>query len=186
MPTDAAEQRAELERRAEAVLAKTFGGIHNVRHWDKRDANDIFVAVTLDYGRDLATWDGNTLTALVVHAHDECVRLSIRHAGARRFGLMFHPRTREGRIGQRHPTMEQAIATMRGTSLPSLLSHEYVYLGRASCGCVVASVVDRPDHRDETAASVATMIREGCTLERVHADDARNRTDHCTHDAVEG
>ena len=57
----------------------------------------------------------------------------------------------------------------------------HVYLGRASCGCVMQSVVDSPEEKYGTADTVAEMIREGLTVERVHGDDERNRTDRCEH-----
>lgn len=41
----------------------------------------------------------------------------------------------------------------------------YTYIGRMPCGCIVSACVDRGDKH--TAKSVAEMIKEGETVERV-------------------
>lgn len=73
-----------------------------------------FIEVRWD--RDLATFDFDALTQLVVRCHDACVRLSMCGRGGRRrcLTLMFHPRNgREGAMYERHPTIEDAIAKVR-------------------------------------------------------------------------
>lgn len=62
----------------------------------------------------LSTWDDNRLTTLVILCHDECVRLEIS-PNMRYLKLMFHPRQRDGRYFQRHPTIEGAIEAIRET-----------------------------------------------------------------------
>ncbi len=62
---------------------------------------------------DLATFDYDELTRLVFLAHDHSVRLAIKSHGPGRIALMFWPRTREGDLTRRHPTLEQAVATFR-------------------------------------------------------------------------
>lgn len=76
-----------------------------------------------DYGRGikcsvysgvLATFDSDRLTRLVVMAHDRCIRVEICTSGPGRVGIVLHKRhTREGCTSRRHPTMEQALATIQ-------------------------------------------------------------------------
>jgi len=63
---------------------------------------------------ELATFDGMHLTALVILCHDHCLRLSIQPR-CKALRLQFHPRQgRDGRMFERHPTIEQHIETIRG------------------------------------------------------------------------
>jgi hypothetical protein len=63
---------------------------------------------------DLATWDWNLLTVLVVVCHDLGLRLAVHSGGPRRLKLYFTQRTaREGDISKRMPTIEDQIATIR-------------------------------------------------------------------------
>lgn len=48
---------------------------------------------------------------------------------------------------------------------------EHSYIGRASCGCVLAATVDEGDKR--TAEAVAEFISDGLTIERVTHDYVR-------------
>jgi len=68
----------------------------------------------LNYYEDLATFDFNRLTHAVFLAHDRCVRFSIEPSGPRMIRLIVHKRScREGRIFERHPTIETALADWR-------------------------------------------------------------------------
>lgn len=63
----------------------------------------------------LATFDFDGLTWLVLLAHDRCIRVEIIPSGPGMVGLTAHRRhSREGDMYSRHPTMEQAITTLRG------------------------------------------------------------------------
>lgn len=118
-PTSAIAQELEIERRAHAVLAIAYRGIHHVDGWSRRRVQAIGVGALCEvtvYAGDLATFDFDVLTRLVVAAHDQCTRLSLRQAGPRHLKLMFHLRQREGRIYERHPTIEEAIASVRGST----------------------------------------------------------------------
>ena len=52
---------------------------------------------------------------------------------------------------------------------------EYAYIGIKKCGCVVAAVVDNPDHVKDVAKEVASCIREGLTIEHMPLEEARER-----------
>jgi hypothetical protein len=106
------EKDPHFMEKVERILAVAYFGIHHVPGWEKRKPWGDGVTVTVS--SDLSTYDFDTLTRLVVAAHDECVRLSVDHAGPRHMALRFHPRRgREGRMFDRHPTIEEAIATVR-------------------------------------------------------------------------
>lgn len=63
---------------------------------------------------DLSTFDADKLTRLVFLAHDRCVRVEVTHSGPRMVRICIWQRdTREGSITERHPTIEQALATWR-------------------------------------------------------------------------
>jgi|WetSurMetagenome_2_1015567.scaffolds.fasta_scaffold548445_2 hypothetical protein len=71
------------------------------------------IRVDVEFSSYLATYDYNMLTQAVIMAHDRAIRLQIAPGGPHRVGLIFHRRQREGSTSQRHPTIEEAIATIR-------------------------------------------------------------------------
>jgi hypothetical protein len=102
---------------ADAVdfFATIFGGVHhipgpkhgrdNVREWGEG-------WYVINSG-DLATFDGDVLTRLVILAHDRLVRVSVSSAGMRQ-RIEIHQRTaRTGSVWDRHPTIETAIENWR-------------------------------------------------------------------------
>jgi hypothetical protein len=65
---------------------------------------------------DLATYDFNHLTRLVVMAHDKCIRVELVPKGMNRICIAIHKRNgRDGSMFERHPTMEQAIQHIRNS-----------------------------------------------------------------------
>lgn len=63
----------------------------------------------------LATWDDGALTRLVVAAHDECVRASLRPKRLRIIvRLISRTRTQEEPVDELHPTLEAHVAAIRG------------------------------------------------------------------------
>jgi hypothetical protein len=108
--------RTELERRAYVVLSRVYYGIHHVPGWSRRKLDGGCLSVSV-YA-DLAAYDYDSLTRLVVAAHDECVRLAIVNGGPRQLKLWFSRRARPGYgldrdISEAHPTMERAIERVR-------------------------------------------------------------------------
>lgn len=99
------------------ILDKVFGGIHNVPlakapvAWD----DEYVIHVTLSW-QTLATVDDSRLTALVVLAHDNVLRLQIAAKAANHIELMFHQRQRAGSLSQRCPTLEEYAAHVRGAA----------------------------------------------------------------------
>lgn len=88
------------------IYHASTGGLSKV-DW----ANPDYIAVPLTH--DLATFDRDELTRLVVLCHDRCLRLEIAAAGRRQLKLGFSPRQREGSTYERHPTIEAAVASIR-------------------------------------------------------------------------
>jgi hypothetical protein len=62
----------------------------------------------------LATFDSNDLTRLVLLAHDRCIRVAVEPLNCKYMRIAVWKRERVGSIFERHPTMEQAIEAFRG------------------------------------------------------------------------
>lgn len=102
---------------ADAVdfFATIFGGAHhipgpkhggdNVREWGEG-----WCVIT---SGDLATYDGDVLTRLVILAHDRLVRVAVSPTGMR-LRIEIHQRgARTGSVWERHPTIETAVDNWR-------------------------------------------------------------------------
>ena len=59
------------------------------------------------------------------------------------------------------------------------MTESYSYIGRRSCGCIMAAVVDTGDKF--TATSVADFIKSGLVIERVTSQYVRDNLSHCPH-----
>jgi hypothetical protein len=100
------------------VLERMYSGLHHCddvlrRTTEETWTNPLWVELTVDCS-DWATFDFADLTRLVVIAHDMCIRISIQPTSRHRMRVMLHPRAgREGDMCRRHPTIEEAIKTMR-------------------------------------------------------------------------
>jgi hypothetical protein len=99
------------------VLAGAFGGLHHtdaLQQWKKKDYCE---TRCIDYlhRMELATFDSNHLTRLVVLCHDKGLRLSISPHKFYLLEFKFSNRMgrRHGQIYPRHPTIEQAVSLVR-------------------------------------------------------------------------
>ena len=62
----------------------------------------------------MASFDFDGLTRAIVMAHDRMIRFCIEPSGPGMLGLTLHKRhSREGRMSERHPTIEEAIERIR-------------------------------------------------------------------------
>lgn len=101
---------ATLYARVMDVLALAYHGQHHIPGRVKDDGYCCEVNVP----GTLSTFDHDTLTRLVIGAHDACIRLTIGSSGPGRVKLLFHLREgRQGSVSKRHPTLEDAIAGIR-------------------------------------------------------------------------
>lgn len=66
-------------------------------------------------------------------------------------------------------------------SAPHVLSaSDYMaYIGRKSCGCIVAATVDDPIFKKDTAKFVAKLLRDGLFVERVSCQFVRDNMKMC-------
>lgn len=117
------EPQTDFTRRAIGLLCTTLGApwrlAVNWRRVDWRYGRG--VSFILGNRPCLATWDVNGLTRLVIGAHDECIRVEIEPHGFGYLRISMWPRSgREGKMGERHPTMEQAIEQYRAVKHEAL------------------------------------------------------------------
>lgn len=94
------------------MLCDLVGGDHHVSGTVKPHGSGIENNTTATAG--FSTFDFSYLTTAVLLAHDRCIRFSIEPSGPRMLKLVFHKRhSREGRMHEKHPTIEQAIEAFR-------------------------------------------------------------------------
>ncbi len=99
------------------ILGQVWRGIYHLHQGStnlcKVDwTDDRYIRITVT--GELATFDSQHLTELVLAAHDSCVRVSVGACNMQRLHLYFSRRTaRKGDLYSRHPTIEQAIAEYR-------------------------------------------------------------------------
>jgi hypothetical protein len=63
----------------------------------------------------LSTVDADGLTRLVILAHDQMIRVSVAGCGPLSMRIGMWPRaSREGGLGEKHPTLEAAATQIRG------------------------------------------------------------------------
>lgn len=111
------DRRPLTEQEALDFFSELYGGQHHipgdkVHRWGEG-------WMVKDHSGELATFDHNMLTRLVIMAHDYCCRVSISPHGPGRMKICVWRRFgREGHIFDRHPTMEQAIERHRDAANP--------------------------------------------------------------------
>ncbi|MBY3433074.1 hypothetical protein HFN89_02625 [Rhizobium laguerreae] len=94
------------------MLADLFYGFHHITGTIKPDGSGIKIGV--ERGNWAASFDYDGLTRAVVMAHDRMIRFEISPAGPERLKLHFHKRhQREGKMRERHPTIEEAVKAIR-------------------------------------------------------------------------
>lgn len=122
----APDKLSPFQARVMDILGMVGGGIYN--------APISWPSVVWDYGRGLsliwhvgnglATFDFNQLTMLVFLCHEARIRCEIEDGGPRMLRLSFWQRSHEGMMGQRHPSLAEAVEAFR-QYLP--LDHRIIY-----------------------------------------------------------
>lgn len=90
-----------------------YGGEHHFPKGGVKEWGDGFCVVH-DQG-DLATYDWDKLTRLVLMGHDQCVRVAIYPLAFKTLRIAIWSRVRDGGLSQRHPTIEEAIERFRSS-----------------------------------------------------------------------
>jgi hypothetical protein len=103
-----------FEERAEQLLTQAIAPLYRfpgkiikqtTRYWE----------VSIQFGRDLSTYDNDHLTALVVLSHNLGVRVEITPYSNRSLRIMLHPRNqRTGRLWERMPEFEDHAKKILG------------------------------------------------------------------------
>ena len=105
-----------VNERMERVLSVMFRGIHHCPEIHKYHVDTKHERWEVNTWNDLSTYDFDLLTRLVIAGHDECVRVTITNSGPRMVKIQLWPRfKREGSVTERHPTIDQAIASLRSS-----------------------------------------------------------------------
>jgi len=95
---------------AEDFFSEIFGGLHHI----PSKLKECGTGWQITCGQNLATFDSNLLTRLVLLAHESCIRVEIVPVNFRLLGIIIHKRQPHGtKFFERHPTIEQAIEEFR-------------------------------------------------------------------------
>ncbi|WP_417216497.1 hypothetical protein [Alcanivorax sp.] len=99
------------------MLCELFHGPHHV-YGIVRECGPHGIEINAqNCSNHFGTFDYNNLTRAVVLAHDRMIRFSIEPSAPGMLKLAFHKRhCREGRMNERHPTLEEAIKSIRPTT----------------------------------------------------------------------
>lgn len=111
---------SDLGVQAANLLGDLYAGIYHLsrKSLTKVEWNNPTWVQIIIYG-DLSTFDFDTLTRLVVLAHDRCIRVEISGVGPGYIKIGFSPRAgRDGPVHSRHPTIEDAVASIRASYAP--------------------------------------------------------------------
>lgn len=95
------------------MLADLFYGWHHIQGEIKQSGRGIKLNTTASNWA--ATYDYDGLTRAVVMGHDRMIRFEFQPSGPRMMQLHLSKRhLRDGRMHERHPTLEDAVAAIRG------------------------------------------------------------------------
>jgi hypothetical protein len=100
------------------IIGSVFLGIYHleaeVLHKRVDWSSDNFICIVI--GEPLSTFDSSKLTELVIHCHNQAIRLNISGRAVNYLALEFSPRTRDGSISKRHPSIESVIEEINETA----------------------------------------------------------------------
>jgi acyl-CoA-binding protein len=105
---------------ATSFFAEFYHGEHHIPRGGVKDFGYGWV-IKHDRG-DLATYDYDQLTRLVLMAHDKCIRVSIMPYNFNSVKIAIWKRKREGGMSERHPAIEHVLETynqMSNNQLPA-------------------------------------------------------------------
>lgn len=111
------ENKYLTEQEATEFFSELYGGQHHIPGYKPKEWGFGYMIIH-DRG-DLATFDFNMLTRLVLYAHAKCIRVSVEGHTKGKLKIAIWKRQREGSISQRHPTIEQAIEMFNKSFTPN-------------------------------------------------------------------
>lgn len=149
---------SDLGVKVATVIGAVWRGLH---HFPTKDAyryeqlplwaEEKHIRIVLNKGMPLCTWDSEHLTALVILAHEFCLRMEIEAATIGTLALSFWPRERNtGSTMTRHPTIAEAV--QRWSSQPPERAPRHSgALGHEGAG--------ERDHRRNSSARMGSRSR---------------------------
>ena len=96
--------------RAERVLEYVFRGWHHVA--ERRVKRESPTQITYTHYGDLASYDWDALTRLVIAAHSLAVRVEVSSAGPRYVRIRLSERGRSGGMAERHPSLAEHLESL--------------------------------------------------------------------------
>jgi len=97
------------------MLADLFLGFHHINGKLHNWGNGI--KLNTSQTGSFATFDFDGLTRMVLLAHERMIRAEIAPSGPGMLGIILHKRrSREGRMYERHPAIEDAIEAFKPTT----------------------------------------------------------------------
>ncbi len=90
------------------LVGYVWQGIYHIHNVERKDWSNPY-SVTISIRGELATTDSNHLTMLVLLAHRLAIRVAIRPSGPGMLCLQFNERKRDGRLYERHSTIDEVI-----------------------------------------------------------------------------
>ena len=101
----------ENQKKCYRMLCDLVGGPHHIRG---KITDTCGYGIQTNVSTDWATFDGCSLTSLVVLAHDRGIRASLEPLNMQYMRLVLDARQgRQGRFWQRHPTLEGHVEALR-------------------------------------------------------------------------
>jgi hypothetical protein len=106
---------SELGRKVADLLGQVYEGIYHLpgNTLEKANWSGDVIEITIHDGHQMATYDSDTLTVLVLLCHWMNVRLRIKSVAYRYLRLVFHDVTRSGFYREGHPSLDEAIERVR-------------------------------------------------------------------------
>jgi hypothetical protein len=109
------EKLNEFQSKVADILGMVGGGIYNAPMChEKVEWNYGLAGVSCTWAQDLATFDFDQLTRLVLLCHEARIRCCIDPAGPRLLRLSFWQRASAGSLATRHPSIDEAVTAFRG------------------------------------------------------------------------
>jgi hypothetical protein len=97
---------------AVAFFSEFYGGTHRIpgARYKAENIKPYGTGWSVSHPGELASFDSDQLTTLVLLAHERCIRVHVEPCNPRYLRIVIFGRVREGDISRRHPTIGHAVA----------------------------------------------------------------------------